>query len=412
MVVVRVCFVTANYPPEAQGGTEQVVVALARELASHSVEVAAISGSDERREDAGNDLRQERHQGVAVTRVFRRHGEHDQDGYERPRILALVRKSLTQLQPDIVHVHSFAGLSLGISAICRELGIPVAVTFHDMWVTCARYFRFPAAGVTCPTNQDHAACVTCVHDAVNADVAFVRQGIARRDELLRQELAIASACTAPSQTAAKFVRDCVPYSGAIEVVPHGLLRPVPSEHAAEAPRAGERLRIGTFGGLVGSKGLRELVQASVQVVQLGHACELHLSGPWHEPELAAELRDLANRGGLKMVEHGPFSHADRHPVRDLHLAVFASKCQETYGLVVDEALAHRVPVVVSNFGALAERSTTPGVVVTPLDGLAKVLGELVTSPERLGALRTAIGPQLATIGASAQRHLDLYKTLR
>jgi glycosyltransferase involved in cell wall biosynthesis len=412
VAVVKVCFITANYPPEANGGTEQVVAALARELASHSVEVAAISGSDERREDVGDDVREEQHEGVAITRLFRGRGERDQDGYERPRILALVRKSLTELQPDIVHVHSFAGLSLGISAICRELQIPVAVTFHDMWVTCARYFRLPMAGVTCPTNQDHAACVTCVHEGVNADVSFVQQAVDRRDELLREELAIASVCTAPSQTAAGFVRDCVPFSGTIEIVPHGLLRPVAREHAADAPKAGEPLRIGTFGGLVASKGLRELVQACVQVVQLGHVIELHLSGPWHELDLAVELRDLAKGAGLTLVEHGLYGHADRHPVRDLHLAVFPSKCQETYGLVVDEALAHRVPVVVSNFGALAERSTTPGVVVTALEELANVLVELVASPERLAALRSAIPAQLATIGASAQRHLDLYQTLR
>ena len=110
--------------------------------------------------------------------------------------------------------------------------------------------------------------------------------------------------------------------------------------------------------------------------------------------------------------HGRYSHQDRHPARDLDLAVFPSKCQETYGLVVDEALAHGVPVVVSNSGALAERSVTPGVVVTEFDALANVLGELVASPERLSALREAIPRELPTIAVSAQRHLDIYQSLR
>src|SRR5690606_35575896 len=45
-LVVKVCFVTSNYPPEAWGGTVQVVTALARELRALGVEVAVITGSD------------------------------------------------------------------------------------------------------------------------------------------------------------------------------------------------------------------------------------------------------------------------------------------------------------------------------------------------------------------------------
>ena len=91
--------------------------------------------------------------------------------------------------------------------------------------------------------------------------------------------------------------------------------------------------------------------------------------------------------------------------------MFPSKCAETYGLVVDEALAHGVPVVCSDAGALAERAASPGVVVTPITRLAHVLEELVGSPDRLQALREAIPTDLPTVAASADRHLDLYRSL-
>jgi len=412
VVFVKVCFVTANYPPEARGGTEQVVVALARELTERGVEVSAISGSDVRREDADADVLTERCKDVSVTRIFRAADEHDQQGFERPRILQLIRSRLLELKPDVVHVHSFAGLTLGIGAICRELQTPMVVTFHDMWVTCARYFRLPAAGVTCPTGADHAACVTCVNDALQSDREHVRQALSMREELVRSELSYASACTAPSATAATLVRECIPYTDPIEVVPHGLLREVAREHQAPSANATEPVRVGTFGGLVESKGLTELVDACLQVTAKGHRCELHLAGPWHEQDLAVGLREKARGGGLELIEHGPFTAADPHPARRLHLAVFPSKCQETYGLVVDEALAHGVPVVVSNSGALAERSATPGVVVTPLEGLANTLLKLIAFPEELSLLRQQIPAELPAIGASAQRHFDLYQSLR
>ncbi len=406
---MKICFLTANYPPEACGGTEQVVVALARELAVHGAQVCAISGTDS--PHIAEDTREEQHDGIAVTRVFRKSDERDQDGFERPRVLQVIRHKLTQLKPDVVHVHSFAGLSLGVSNICNDLSIPVVVTFHDMWVTCARYFRLPAPGLICPTGSDHSACVPCVHDTVDMDVAVLTQALEHRDALMRAEIACASACTSPSQTAASLVRDCLPFAGDIEVIPHGLLREASVDEAAVSRTARKRLRIGTFGGLVESKGIRELVEACVQLIEAGHDCELHLSGPWHQEKLAAEIRDLAGLGGLDLIERGRFAPGDRHPARDLDLAVFPSKCQETYGLVVDEALAHRVPVVVSNFGALAERSVTPGVVVASLDTLAGVLEGLISSPEMLASLRNAIPEQMPTIKVSAKRHLAIYQTL-
>lgn len=412
---MKICFVTANYPPEARGGTEQVVVALARELGNcefvgEPIQVCVLSGSDVAH--SGEDLREEHYDAVPVTRVFRKLEEHDRHGFVRPRVLALLRAKLCLLQPDIVHVHSFAGLSLGLAELCRELQIPLVVTCHDLWVTCARYFRLPAGGVQCPTGQDRTPCVTCVNDALHMDAGVLAQALLQRDALIRQELAQAAVVTAPSQTAANLVRDCLPYAKAIEVIPHGLLREVPAEHAAAPAVRGEPLRIGTFGGLVQAKGIAELLRASVAIVREGLACELHLGGPWHDDAFAAEMRSCAKHGNLKLVEHGKYSAEDRHPARDLHLAVFPSKCQETYGLVVDEALAHRVPAIVSDFGALAERATTPGVVVTPLDALPNVLRELVASPVRLQALRDAIPAQLPNMLASARRHLDLYRTLR
>jgi glycosyltransferase involved in cell wall biosynthesis len=402
---VKVCFVTANYPPEAIGGTEQVVTALARELRAAGVEVTVLSGSDQ--PHAGEGVGLEEHEGVPVHRLARRPDEHDRHGFLRPRLLGLVREILQRLRPDVVHVHSFAGLGAGITPICRELGARVAVTFHDLWVVCARFFRVPAGGVTCPTGIDRAPCITCINDALQTDPAFVELGLAERDRLLRAELALADVCTAPSRTAARFVRECLPYGGPIEVVPHGLLRPVPAEHLAPRWRAGETLRVGTFGGLVPEKGVRELVEAVA-----GLPCELHLTGPFHDQAFEQSIEALAARGGIRLVQRPRFTAAGRHPARDLHLAVFPSKCQETYGLVVDEALAHGVPAVVSDAGALAERAGAGGVVVTAVARLPAVLRELVTSPGRIAELRSSIPAERPTIAASAARHLELYRRLR
>jgi len=401
---MKVLFVVANHPPEALGGTEQVVVALTRELTVLGVDCVVVSGSDV--PHAGVDVVEERHAGVPVIRLLRRDDERDQHGFVRPRLLALLAAQLERHRPDIVHVHSFAHFGTGIAELCCAVGAPIVVTCHDLWVTCARYFRLPAPGLACPSGSDRGACVPCVQTVLPAPAATIAAALAERDRLLRAEFAAAAAVTTPSATAARFVRECLPHAGAIDVIPHGLLHAVSPAHRAAPPQPGERLRVGTFGGLVRSKGLVELLDAVA-----GLPCELHLTGRLHEPDLRA-LVDARQQAGLPVVWRGTWGPADRHPARDLHLAVFPSKCQETYGLVVDEALAHGVPTVVSDAGALAERAGTPGVVVTPLGALASTVRELVGSPSRLEALRAAIPASLPTIAASAARHLELYRRLR
>jgi glycosyltransferase involved in cell wall biosynthesis len=401
---VRVCFVTANFPPEACGGTEQVVAALLRELSARGVELSVISGSDQPRGDV--DVLSERFGDVAVARIPRAREEHDRYGFVRPRLLGLVRERLEALRPDVVHVHAFSALGLGVGALCRELSTPMVCTFHDLWTTCARFFRTPAAGLTCPDGADRSTCVTCVDRGLDAGEEFVAQALAERDRLVREELRYAAACTAPSVTAAEFVRRCAPYEGDVEVVPHGLLHEVPTSHRVEDPAPDRPLRVGTFGGLVREKGVRELVEAVYTL-----PCDLHLAGPFHDEAFAAEVRQLARAQCTFLHERGRYGPGDRHPARDLDLAVFPSKCQETYGLVVDEALAHGVPVVCSDAGALAERAGAPGVLVTPIERLAHVLEDLIGSPERVAALRAEVPAALPTIAASAERHLDLYRSL-
>ena len=401
---MKVCFVTANFPPEACGGTEQVVAALLRELGARGVELSVVSGSDRAHE--GVDVLDERHDGVPVARLPRRPEEHDRHGFVRPRLLALVKEQLERARPDVVHVHAFSALGLGIGALCRELSLPMVCTFHDLWTTCARFFRLPAEGVTCPDGADRGACVVCVDRALQAGEDFVARALAERDRLVRDELAQAALCTAPSVTAARFVQRCVPHDGRVEVVPHGLLREVPASHRVAAPEPGRPLRVGTFGGLVPEKGLLELVEAVYTL-----PCDLHLAGPFHDDAFAERVRTLARSQCTYLHERGRYGPEDRHPARDLDLAVFPSRCQETYGLVVDEALAHGVPVVCSDAGALAERADMPGVVVTPVDRLAHVLEELIGSPERVAALRAEIPAALPSVAASAERHLDLYRSL-
>lgn len=400
---MKVCFLTSNHLPEARGGTEQVTAALESAFQELGVETFVITSSDT--VHSGTDVGREEHAGVAVHRIFKHLDEWDHQGCVRPRILGIVRALLEAQRPDVVHVHSTAALGTGCVPIARELGIPVVMTFHDLWTTCARYFRLPMPGITCPQGTDRAPCVGCVDSQINVGRARVAEALAERDERIAHDLGLATVCTAPSATTARIVRECAPCPAAIEVIPHGLLQAVAAAERSRPLRPGERLRVGTFGGLGPEKGLVELLAALH-----GQPCEVHLAGRHCDDAVARAVLRL-QQSGVEVRHHGEYGPDDPHPASVLHLAVFPSKCQETYGLVVDEALARGVPCVVSAAGALAERADQPGVVVTPLANLGAILHDLVAAPARIAALRDAIPVGLPTIATAAARYLDIYRSI-
>lgn len=398
---MRLCFLTANFPPEMLGGTELVAASLARQFAVLGHEVTVLTTGE--RLHNGIDVELEDFHGIEVRRFPRREGEWETGGLHRPRLLALLRRALEHLQPVLVHAHHLGGFGAGVLPMCRVLGAATVWSLHDLWVTCPRYFRVPPPGHSCPAGGGRSECAPCVDvDLKKPDIRVVVDAIAERDRLLHAELGAAQVLTAPSRTAADLVRRHMPTDRSIEVVPHGVMQQVSARAGARG--AGDPLRIGTFGNLVAAKGVVELVEACA-----GLPCELHLHGAFLEPAFESSVRARAAELGIRLVAHGGYGAADPHPAHNLHLAVFPSRCQETYGLVVDEALAHGVPVVVSDQGALAERAGTGGVVVTPLDQLGAALRALVCEPARLERLRAAVPPRLRTMADAAQDYLDLYR---
>jgi glycosyltransferase involved in cell wall biosynthesis len=399
---VKLCFLCTNYPPEIRAGTEMVAVALARELCSAGHEVFVVCTSN--RVHAGEDLQQERFEDVPVFRLFKKLDEWDTNGLHRPRLLQLVDGLLRAHRPALLHAHALASFGSGQLQQARALGIPSLLTFHDLWVTCPRYFRLPPEGIVCPTGAGRGPCVPCVQrELPHAGALTVQQALAARDRDVRPEVAAAAVLTAPSRTAAAMVQEHLPWDGPIEVVPHGVLEPVPTAQRARAPQPGERLRVGTFGNLVPEKGVLELVVAAA-----GLDCELHLAGPFLDAGFEHRVRARAGELAVRLVCDGPYGASD-HPARGLHLAVFPSRCQETYGLVVDEALAHGVPVLCSDGGAFGERAAVPGVVVAALPSLRAALHDLVTAPQALARLRAAIPDVLPSVATAAARYRQLYE---
>ncbi len=401
---MKVLLFVHNFPPEFLGGTEQVTLGLAKGLRELGEEVVIVSGSDAFH--PGGRCLVERFEGFHVHRVLRDPSETYNLELDFPTAKVQIDRILEEEKPGAVHIHHWSTLGMGLVQKAKAKGIPSIISLHDLWTCCPRFFRTPRKGVRCPAGAERENCVTCISPDLG-DPDEVELGLAfdRRQARIRAELGEAQRVLVPSESLARRIRKHLPFDGPLEVLGHGLLQD-PRERSV--PRE-KNLRVGSFGNLVPSKGLDLLVDA------LSHnasECELHLSGHCPDPEYMDQLRERAKRHGLPLIWHGPFGMHDPHPALDLDLAVFPSLCEESYGLVVEEALARGVPVVVSGRGALPERLNRGGGVVVRSGGvmpLRIVVSNLIRNRRDLEQLRAEIPSSFPTILDAAKRCQLLYR---
>lgn len=399
---LRVALACHNFPPEFCGGTERVVLALALALQAAGDDVVVLAGSDMPHD--GRDVIEETTEGVRVLRLRRRVDEGYGLVVRNLRLRDLVVRVLLEEQRQVLHIHHWSTLSGQIARGARSRGVGVAATLHDLWTTCGRFFRRPPPGIVCPPGAERGPCAPCAALSLDVPLPSLVRGIRHRDREIQRELRAVQVLTAPSRFCADAVSLHAPWSGPIEVVPHGLLETVPASERAPAWDGRQPLRIGTFGNLARDKGVMVLVEAMAGLDNV----ELHLDGPFLGDGFETEVRALASSLGVRLACHGAWRSGDLHPASRLHVAVFPSLCQETYGLVVEEALARGVPVITSNVGALGERVGAAGMVVEPIaPTLARALRE-VAQPQRLASLRAATERAFATIHAATARYRAIY----
>jgi glycosyltransferase involved in cell wall biosynthesis len=388
--------VSPHDPAEFLGGTERVVDAMVKARIRRGEEIVLFAGSERFAPETSVEQRGE--PGVAVHRVLRARHETG-EVFLRPSVRSQFDRLLAALEPDVVEWHHGATLSLDLIRAAREQRVKTVLYLHDLWLTCPRYYRIPPAGIHCPEGDSRGACVACVGRDLPWSEPDLDDWVRRFTRAASEELSAADVKIAPSKVHAERIQSCFPSLDLdIRVVPHGLLdaewtRPAP------APRAeGRPLRLVHFGNLVPEKGLLDLAAALGKLADPG-CVTLDLYGRELTRGLVAAMGAVCPN--VKITHHGPYAGfaeiAGR--VAEADVAVFPSRAPESYGLVVDEALAAGVPVVVSDRGALSERAGSAGLTARAEDPEAWYLaiGRLVEHPYEVKALRGNVPVAVRTI---------------
>ena len=138
-----------------------------------------------------------------------------------------------------------------------------------------------------------------------------------------------------------------------------------------------------IGQLIRGKGVDQLLAAMHGVKT---PCVLDVVGTGNDE---AYLKQLAEPLGKKVVFHG-FSPNPDDAFRDIRAVVLPWRWQEPFGLVGPEALAHGVPLVGFDIGAIRDYLVDgqTGILVPPgdSDALAKAIDRILNAPEEARAM--------------------------
>lgn len=160
---MRVCLLTHQFLPDNKAGVEVYVHRCARALLAqgHDVMVFATRKDLTRRE---GEVVEEEFEGVPVQRLIR---NLFHDGFGRTFAddvpeAAFQRAVLDDFRPDVVHVHHLIHHSMGVPALAKARGIPVAMTLHDYWLECPRMGRLLAWDANICEVVDLERCSRCL----------------------------------------------------------------------------------------------------------------------------------------------------------------------------------------------------------------------------------------------------------
>ncbi|HZZ83574.1 MAG TPA: methyltransferase domain-containing protein [Anaeromyxobacteraceae bacterium] len=328
----------------------------------------------------------------------------------------VMRRILELFQVRAAHVHHVMSWPIRIGNTLREAGVPYVVTAHDYYCVCPSWNLFdPERLERCECTGDETpsepGCVPAVLRLMGIHgvdaVQFRRDHRAAFSDLLRG----AAAVIFPSQAALEIVRRRLTL-GAVrtEVIEHGY-DPVGLPIRA-AP--GPRLRVAVVGEVAfpikGSAQYLELVRGTRDL-----PVDWHFFGTTDRFGFAEKLRTAAAPGRLRL--HGRYERSEIVPKlagAGIDLVVILPQWPETFSFVLSEAILAGCPVLVSDQGALAERTRSLGVgrVVANVGEALETLSAWSRDRDQLAPFQAAVaGSHHRRNADSARDHLNLYDGL-
>ena len=399
---MRIVQVVHGLPPQERAGVEILTLELSRALQARGHQVTIIARTFAP-ECAEFSLQKEQDEsGLRIIRIvnnytwmasFRLH-------YDNPFFDATFRQLLDQCGADIVHFQHVQHLSASLIPSVSSLGYPTVLGLHDFFFACHLVQFIDRTDQLCPGPQQGERCVACLHDLASAEDAR------HRFRFMERVLRVPQRVIVPSAFLARRIADEFPFlHDRLQVIPYGL--PLPPGSAqdrrmqpgtlhdrpdTEVPSRspGQPLRIVYVGVLLPHKGAHVLIDALRGIPAERVHASLYGAEVAARRAYADRLREAA--ADLSVHWGGVYDRADLQAILAEHdVLVMPVIWEETYSVVIREALQAGLPVIAARRGALPEviEDGRNGLLFEPEDAadLRRCLRRLLDEPGLLARLK-------------------------
>lgn len=438
---------TNRFFPYSTGGVEVLALGLAQAYQAWGHQVSILCAEPDFA--LGQDqvsLCEESVAGIPVDRVWLNPQGHARAEWTRYNVtlLPLLEHVLAKRRVDVLHVLTFGYLSAAILDAAASLDANMFYTACGYELTCSLIELVQPDGTVCDGRASLHRCLACrrprtpqsemvyhtvrwlpaplLSEVVALWNRYVERPITlfemvellqQRHHIMRSAIARLDRIVTPS----RWSREVLVRNGVapdkITVVPHGV-QPEVIGSGCKTPSAGT-LRFGYIGRITPVKGVDRLIRAFRRLPSQCKAT-LVIYGAVSEHDrdyfracqaLAKENANIRFGGPLERTQIAQaFTHID--------VLVVPSVWHEVLGIVIQEALANKTPVIAADIGGIPDlvQHNVNGWLYPAFEeqALGETMYRCCVEPDRVAAARQRIGPP-RTVQDEAQELLALYGAL-
>jgi glycosyltransferase involved in cell wall biosynthesis len=353
----RILYVVHDFLPEVTAGTELQTFWLTHELSS-KFEIFIFTGTHDS-SLMENEVRDERFRGLNVRRVkaSKSYWVDPSDQYLNSRIGGIFASYLDEVRPALVHVQHTIGLSASIMEVVKSRGVPLVLQMRDFFYMCERVHLLDASYRLCEGPGDGRKCANCIKaDSTpyipkrmnNLYLPVFEQAGIDRTEYMEKLLFLPDLIICPTPfVKEKFVEFGIP-ARKMRVSPDGVR--INQIRRRNKRRVREGIIFAYLGNVSYHKGLDTLIDAFGRLDQ--KRAELRIYGGHGGGELTLTDKYRTASKDLNVKFFGQYSNAELPEIlSQIDVFVLPSICHESYSLVIREAFAAGIPVLVSNIRA-------------------------------------------------------------
>lgn len=268
-------------------------------------------------------------------------------------------------QPDVIHFHHYIHIGIEAAAVVKRLSprTKVVLTLHEYLAICANNGQLLTKSNVVCLNSAPKNCVRCFPQHTEASFFMRKMAIT-------SALSYVDHFISPSE----FLRDKYIQWGLAESKIHSIENPLPlTVRTVVKPvplQSDEGVwRLAYFGQVNFYKGLDVVIKAVLEAVEQGKKVQLSIHGNLSNVTGDDFVQGIEKtvKENTEVIEYcGPYEQTD---VTDLmakyHYVVMGSRWFENSPVIIQEAMASGVPMIVPNHGGMREKTKEVGLRYNP-----------------------------------------------